>query len=338
MKIINYSRNNAQIQFAIPELFLLKYSLIEGYEQIRDSAFDEQRIRGISKSETLKLGRNIGGIIEQFKLDKFPPYDSQFFQLIQWKSDGVILQVPQKILLGICTFLNEISGGQTARSFQSKLGLERKQIASFIHGIRLLLNEMASGSLEMVIFEKSMTLFQELKLSRNNLESNVSDRITRECQLKLKEHLIVFWLVSLRDRRISVGSQVAVGQLSGSEFLGKSDQLALSYSKIIRIVPYLEIPLESAFDIAEMEKYMLIVGHQKRPMFKIKVPDNSLSIEGEKLLKIRFWLYFTSPGNEGDRALIEIEDFATATDIYAFTSSIREFLSELPRKDLNSSE
>ena len=336
MKILNLTRETAELQLSINELVILKNSLIEADQQFTVADFKE-RIRGISKDESFQLASTIGEIINLSQHNSVFKSEYQFIQLIQLIENQVILRLPYRLLLGLRGVLNEFCHGIYVQDLQAKLGFDKTSVSSLLDSIHFnVVQKMEEGTPQDLIFKKAREISNNLNLKHHNLEVNSSSpRIKKECILNFKSHLVLFFLASLSNRKIFSGIQLAIGEPSHhADLFAKSNVQKIRNSDLVRLVAYLELALASAIDDADLEKYTLsLFNSTKSHLFDIQVFSRPIGVEDKGDLKIRFRLYSGIQGDSVDNGCLDIEDMSSVDDIYSFTSSIRVFLSELPIKE-----
>lgn len=334
MKILNLTREAAELQLSINELVIIKNSLMEAYQQLTVADFRE-RIRGISKDDSLQFASTIGEIIDLFQQNSAFTPENQFIQSIQLIEDSVALQLTYELLLGLRSVLNELCHGiYVVQDFQNKIGFDKASVFYILDSIHFdIVQKMEEGIPQNLIFNKSREISKNLNLNLSNLEAkSLFPRVKTECVLNLKSHLIVFFLASLSNRKIFSGIQIAIGKPSHQpDSFTKSDVQGIRHSDLVRLVAYLELVLTSVISDADLEKFTLsLFDSTKNPLFDIQIFSRCIDSED---LKIRFRLYPSIQKNNVNNRCSDIEDTSNVSDIYSFTLSIREFLSKLPKKE-----
>lgn len=335
MHILNLTREIAQLQFSIDELLMLKNLLMEAYQKLTVADFQE-RIRGITRDESIKFASTIGEVIDiSQKTHKFC-HKNRFIQSIQLIENQVTVDLTYTILVSIRSILNEFSNGIYVEDFQSKIGFDKSSVSSLLDSIHFdVVEKMEEGTPESLIHKKTIEISNNLNLKITNLEmESLSPRLKKECILKLNSHIIVFYLASQNNRKIFSGIQIAIGKTSHqTDLFTNSNIQGIRHSDLVRLVAYLELALTSAINDADLEKFSLsLFNSKKNPLLSIQVVSRCLESEEKAYLKIRFRLYSMIQKNRVDNEYFDIEETSRVSDIYLFISSIKSFLSELPIK------
>lgn len=332
MKILSLTRETAQLQFSINELLILKNLLMEAYQQLTVADFQE-RIRGITRDESAQFATIIQEVIERSQKKQDFTQESQFIQSIHFIEDQVTVHLTYSRLLNIRSVLNEFCHGIYVKDFQSKIGFDKSIVSSLLDSIHYeVVEKMEENTPENIIHTKTIEISNDLNLKITNLEiESLSPRLKRECILKFNSHVIVFFLASQSNRKIFSGIQIAIGKtLYQTDLFTNSDIQGIRHSDLIRLVAYVELALTSAISDSDLEKFSLsLFNSKKNPLLNIKIFPRYIKTEK---LKIRFRLYLGINEYSTDNKYLDIEDTSSISEIYSFTSSIREFLSQLPQK------
>jgi hypothetical protein len=171
MKILNLTREAAKLQLSIKELIILKNSLMEAYQQLTSADFRE-RIRGISKDESLQFANTIGEIITLFQQNSAFTLENQFIQSIQLIEDSIVLQLTYELLLGLRSILNELCHGiSVVQDFQTKIGFDKASVSSLLDYIHFdIIQKMEEDTPQNLIFKKSREISNNLNLKITNWE------------------------------------------------------------------------------------------------------------------------------------------------------------------------
>jgi hypothetical protein len=142
------------------------------------------------------------------------------------------------------------------------------------------------------------------------------------------------FLASQNNRKIFSGIQIAIGKRSHqADLFAHSDIQGIRHSDLVRLVAYLELALTLAISDADLEKFSLsLFNSKKNPLLTIQVVSRCIESEDQGYLRIRFYLYSVIQKHRVDNECLEIEETSTTNDIYSFISSMKAFLSKLPRK------
>jgi hypothetical protein len=338
MNVINLNRETAELELSINELTILANSLKEAYKQLRTVDFEE-RIRGITKEETFQISNVIGKSINLLVLGSTSVSETHLISSIKLIGNKVRFQFTYKSILGIGSILNELYYGMfRVQDFRSSIGFDKSNVSSLLDSIHFdVVEKMQEGSPEDLICRKATEISNNLNLRTSSLESKSSSpELKTECILKFNSHILVFFLASLTNRKIFSGIHIAIGKMANShqaELLAKSNAQEIRHSDLVRLVAYLGLALKSAISNVDLERISLLLFDSKRnPLFDIKILSKCIELDG---LKIRFRLCLDVKENDTDRRYFDIEDTATRSDINSFVSSIQEFLSKLPRKEMS---
>ena len=194
---------------------------------------------------------------------------------------------------------------------------------------------MESGRPELILFKDVIKIdkIYDLESVRVTDDPKISS-IKKACQLILEEYRFSFLPGVWKQLPPMYGKIqfIARSILCPSEPFFKSNVQGIMYSDLIYLVAYLELALNSAFNSAAFETFTLdFVNSVREPLLETKIVSNT-KWESEEYLKIRLRVYSGHQEESKKHDYLEIQGTATTTNVQSFTSSIRDFLSELPKK------
>jgi len=281
MRIINLTREVAQLQFSIDELLIIKNSLIEVYYQFSDF---KALIRGISKNECLPFAITIGEIIDCSQEKNGFNLKSPFIESIALSEGEFIIHLAYERLLGIGGILCEVCYG-CIKDFQSKTGFDRATVSYLLDSINDdVIHKMEEGRPETLIFNRGREISRKLNFS--NLEIKpFSPEIRKICVLKFNSHTVEFFLVcQSRSKRFS-RIMITISQTSYQvDLLVKSNVQGVEYRDLIRLVSYLELVVTSVISDADLEKTTLSLRNSNwSNLLDIKVRANASKFRGKSI-------------------------------------------------------
>ena len=338
MKILNLTREAAELQFHIEELAIFEKLLMEAHKQLRDVDFKE-RIRGISRDETLRLLSVIREIINSSRKRSVVISKNKFIQSIDLNGEQILFELTYKSLLGLRSILNELCYGIcTTQNFYERIGVDKSSVSSLLDVIHFdLVEKMEEDMPETLIFKKSREIRNDLKLKPGNLEADLTSlEIRKECFLNLESsRTLSFSLSSLSSRKVFSGIQVVDNQLPRHPHLKvhSSGIQAIRNTDLIRLVAHLELALTSEISTTDLKNFTLEVYNSRRSfLFNVQIfPEENESEVDSFNLFFRFYPE-TFRGKKGGNKYL-VSGVSNANDIYLFTSSVRDFLSRLPDAD-----
>lgn len=341
MEIINLNRQTCQIKFEPYELLILENSLLKVYQHFTVYDF-EAVVRGISKDESLKLAQIIGEAVKHnqqnescLELEKKSTFSIQLNQ----DKDRVILQLTYKSLLGLRSILNQVChGGVPIQDFQVEIGFKRATIDSFLESISSnIVKKMEEDSPEQILFKEVVKTSKIFDIESIRLiEDPKILPIKKVCHLILEEckFSLILGILKRKPPMYSIVQIIASTTLhpSNSPFF-RSKVQAIRYYDLIHVVAYLKLALDSAFENTDLETFTLnLLNSGGEPLVDIQVLSQIIKSREEDSLKIRFRMYLDTEEENKEPDYLEIKGTATASNIQSFISSIRDFISELPRK------
>jgi hypothetical protein len=167
MKIINLTRENAQLQFSINELIIFKNLLTETCKRLPIADFQET-IRGISRDESLELASTIDKIIDLSHQNYDFRLESHSIQVIQLIKNQVTLQLQYKIVLGLRSILNELCHGMYVEDFQSPIEFDKTSVFNLLDSIHSnVVEKMGEDLPGNVIHKKTIEISNFLIWKRN---------------------------------------------------------------------------------------------------------------------------------------------------------------------------
>jgi hypothetical protein len=339
MKIIKLTNKTSELLFSLDELLILKNSLLEVYQQFTVNDF-AALIRGISKDEALQFANLLRDIIYHYETGSNLASSDKLILSIQRTEEGVVLLLTYETLLGIRSILNVLYHRVCLKikdeNFQLKIGFEPALVHSLLESIRCdVIEQIEKDHLETIIFNKSHEISNSLNLKHHNLSGDsLSPQIRKECRLQFQSHLILFLLFSQNKiRKVFSGIQILIGKPSHhSVIFAKSNVGLIRHDDLVRLVAYLELALTAEINDSDLEEFVFSLFYANSHLLDIQALSRSIESEGEKNIKIRFRLYSPLKENNRDYEHLDIEDTLSTSNIYSFTSSIREFLFETVKK------
>jgi hypothetical protein len=341
MKIINLTKKASRLLFSIDELLVLKNSILEVYQQFTVHDF-AALVRGVSKDEALKFANLLTNIIHHYQICSNLAFSDELIQDIQQTEEGIVLLLKYKTLLGLCSILNVLYHGVCLKikheDFQLKIGFKPEIINYLLNSIRCVIEFMAKDHIETIIFNKSREISNSFNFKHYNmLKSSLSPQIRKECRLQFQSHLILFLLFS-QNRIINVFSGIQILIIKPphhSIVFAKSNVGLVRYDDLIRFVAYLELALTPEINDADLEEFVFPLFYANSRLLDIQVISRFIEPNAERNIKIRFRLCSLLRQISINSDYLDIEDTLNASNIHVFTSSIREFLSELIIKKLD---
>jgi hypothetical protein len=339
MKIINLSKEASQIQFTYDELLILQKSLLSVYQHFVDSDF-KALILGISKENALKIAYIIGSLISQEHPETWLETDNKLISLIQVSKDRVILQLPYKSSLGLRSVLNQICHGLIPiQDFQLEIGFERETVDDIRKSLHLnVVEKMEEIRPERIVFSRFLELYKELNIEAVKL-ADFKDKISLSknlCKLEMGNQWFFLLIGVCKQRPDMFGIiQILTKPAShSSPSFAKSSVQAIKYENLVDIIAYLELALASAFDDTDLKIFTLNLLNSSggEPLLDIQVLSKLLNFNEKDSLKIRLRMYLETEEENKTYDYLEIKGTATASNIKSFITSIRHFLSELPRR------
>ncbi|NET91104.1 MAG: hypothetical protein F6K45_23945 [Kamptonema sp. SIO1D9] len=337
MKTLNFTKEIAVIEFSLDELLIIKNSLLEVDKQITVNDFVAQ-VPKLSQDEAVQFAHLIGKIINCYPKSYKLTSADELIESVQSVDEGIILQIKYEALLGsrsiLCALVHQM--GVEISDFNLQIGFEKEQIHSLINSLNEdILGKMSKLRPEHFIFERSREIERELKLKPQYLSENcVQLEIKRTSEINFSTWKITFLLGSLENRKRWSIIQIRLSQMSAPfNYLSKSSFEYIAHERLASLIAYLELVISEVIEEEDLEKFTLITYHANYGLlFEIQVLSRWIKSPDEGNLKIRFRFYLNSQENTEDEQHIEIEDTATLKNVYAFISSVRSFLSELPTK------
>jgi hypothetical protein len=241
--------------------------------------------------------------------------------------------------MGLYSILNEVYFGVYFKitDFEREIGMEKTQFDSFL---RFLLHDviekMQQGSPVELIYNRRKDIVKKINFNRDSLKKELlTSPIRKECILKFKISQVFFLLMSSKKRSniFSIIQVFAGNQSDFSSFYSKSEVHLIRHEDLLWLVCYLELALESAFNTEDLKTfYVKLFPSRGNHFLEFQALSNLIESEEQPHLQLKIKIYLTNP-EDNEKKCIEIEENALAKNIKFFTLSIREFLSQLPKKD-----
>ena len=255
---------------------------------------------------------------------------------IQSTTEGVAIELTYKSILGLRSVLNQVCHNRVPiQDFQVEIGFKKDTIFSLLDSLHSnVVEKMEESRPELILFTevRKINKIYHLESVRVTDDSKISS-IKKACMLILEEYRLSFLLGVLKQKPPLYGriQFIARSILCPSTPFFKSNVQGIMYSDLINLVAYLKLAVKSDFNSAAFETFTLnFVNSAREPLLETKIVSKT-KWESEEYLKIRLRVYSGHQEKSKKHDYLEIQGTATNTNVQSFTSSIREFLSELPR-------
>ncbi|MBE9041432.1 hypothetical protein IQ235_11635 [Oscillatoriales cyanobacterium LEGE 11467] len=340
MKVIDFNRQSAKIQFSIDELTILKNILFEASQNL-DLCDIQKRINDIDKDEVDRLLKIIEIVYPyRFYPDSTILHNENLVRLTQITEEGIIFNLTYRALIGFRGYINELCHGMYAikeADFQSRISFEKFRAVSLLDSINMdVVKKMEEGTPSFLIFHRWIEIKNyHLNFSEKQTKDLPFDlNVRRKCILKLNSNYLMFYIKGVSPKKHPTmlyhgGLLIAVSSdLEQYRLYIKSRGQAIKYDRLIHLVAYLELVITSKLNKADLEEYIWTIGTpQQTPLFKLQVIPKEFGDREE--MKINFKLLPNNQEEIGKGELLEIEDTASVSDIKLFISSICSFICEL---------
>jgi hypothetical protein len=329
MKILNLTKSNAEIEFSINEITIVKNSLVEIYQQVNSTDF-KRRIEGLSRENFLELSKIFSELAKSSQESFKSTLKNNFIQVKKITENQISLDLTYLSVISIRSALFEVCDGIDLQNFEEKIESTRMNVSNLMGLIGGdVIQKMQEGTPNNLVFKRTIELAKELNFSRDNLKSKIDLPIfVRICQLKFKSHILIFRLSSFKKRTIFSGIRIAFGNILESfDFFSKSDFQFIRHDDLVSLIAYLELTTKSVISNEDLKDFEFSKYNSKYSIcFGLQVlPKNSETED----LRIRLRLPLRSLEDENLTDVLEVEDFIDTKNVNSFIKEIRSFLTDL---------